>query len=278
MKKISENKCFGGSVQVWEHASRALNCDMKFSIFLPSQAAERKVPLITFLSGLTCTHENFTTKSGAYQRAAELGLAILAPDTSPRGDEVPDDADSYDFGKGAGFYINATSMPWTKHYKMENYIVDELYTLIPENFPVDGANQSIMGHSMGGHGALTLYLKHHEQYQSTSAFSPIVAPASVPWGKKAFERYLGSDTTKWVEHDASELVKKNPQETPILIDQGLDDQFLEEQLKPDIFESACKDAGQPLTLRKHAGYDHSYYFIQTFINDHLDHHVEYLTE
>ena len=209
--------------------------------------------------------------------AAALGLAIIAPDTSPRGDDVPDDADSYDFGKGAGFCINAIQMPWAKHYKMEDYIAKELYALVSEHFPIDADRQSITGHSMGGHGALTLYFKYPEQYKSASAFSPIVAPTQVPWGHKAFSRYLGDDKALWEKHDASLLVSKAEDaasNAEILIDQGLGDQFLEEQLKPEIFEVACAEAGQKLTLRRHEGYDHSYYFIQSFIDDHLRHHAK----
>lgn len=279
MKECEKHICFGGTLSVLGHKSETLGCDMRFSVFLPPAAEAGKVPAVTFLSGLTCTYENFTTKAGAYKMAAALGLAIIAPDTSPRGDDVPDDADSYDFGKGAGFYINATQMPWAKHYKMEDYIAKELYALVSEHFPIDADRQSITGHSMGGHGALTLYFKYPEQYKSASAFSPIVAPTQVPWGHKAFSRYLGDDKALWEKHDASLLVSKAENaagNAEILIDQGLGDQFLEEQLKPEIFETACAEAGQKLTLRRHEGYDHSYYFIQSFIDDHLRHHAKLL--
>ncbi len=280
MKECEKHICFGGTLSVFEHKSRTLGCDMRFSVFLPPATEAGKVPAVTFLSGLTCTYENFTTKAGAYKMAAELGLAIIAPDTSPRGDDVPDDADSYDFGKGAGFYINATQMPWAKHYKMEDYIAKELYALVNEHFPIDVDKQSITGHSMGGHGALTLYFKYPEQYKSASAFSPIVAPTQVPWGHKAFSGYLGDDKALWEKHDASLLVSKAENaagNAEILIDQGLGDQFLEEQLKPEIFEAACAEAGQKLTLRRHEGYDHSYYFIKSFIDDHLRHHAKIMT-
>ena len=279
MEKIESHNCFNGELQVWEHESSALNCTMKFSIFLPDNPSGKTLPCITFLSGLTCTHENFTTKAGAYRKAAELGIIVVAPDTSPRGDDVPDDADSYDFGKGAGFYLNAVQQPWAKHYQMENYITDELNTLIADHFAVNAKRQSIMGHSMGGHGALTLYFKHPDLYTSVSAFSPIVAPTQVPWGQKAFTGYLGGDDrTLWKQHDACELVRKNADDTEILIDQGLADNFLKEQLKPELFEAACHESGQKLRLRLHEGYDHSYFFISTFIDDHLDHHYHYLKD
>lgn len=281
MKQIESHKCFGGSVSVWEHESAALNCTMQFSIFLPPQAEEKNVPFITFLSGLTCTHDNFTTKAGAYAAAAEKGIAVIAPDTSPRGDDVADDVDSYDFGKGAGFYINATQAPWAAHYQMEDYITKELNTLVCEQFPLLKDAQGLSGHSMGGHGALTLYFKYPDQYKSVSAFSPIVAPSQVPWGQKAFKGYLGHDENRWQRHDATALVLKiqsAENNNEILIDQGLGDQFLDEQLKPEIFEKACKSVNQKLRLRLHEGYDHSYYFIQSFMNDHIDHHAQLLKE
>ncbi len=279
MKEIENHKCFGGTLSIWEHQSIALKCLMRFSIFLPPNAEEEKTPFITFLSGLTCTHENFTTKAGAFKSAAEHGLAIVAPDTSPRGDDVPDDKNSYDFGQGAGFYINATQQPWAKNYQMESYIIDELNNLITNKFPLNSEKQGICGHSMGGHGALTLYLKHPQKFKSVSAFSPIVAPSQVPWGQKAFKGYLGDNKKEWEEHDASALMLKteNAKDNPeILIDQGLDDQFLNVQLKPEIFDVACKKADQKLNFRLHAGYDHSYYFIQSFIDDHISHHMNIL--
>lgn len=278
MKKIETHKCFGGDLEVWEHESNVLSCSMRFSIFLPPKSKEERVPLVTFLSGLTCTHENFTHKAGAYKNASELGVAILAPDTSPRGDKIPDETESYDFGKGAGFYINATKEPWNKNYNMENYIANELYDVIPQNFSVQKDKQSIMGHSMGGHGALTLYFKYPNHYKSVSAFSPIVAPSQVPWGQKAFSRYLGDDENVWKQHDSCELVRNaKPTNAEILIDQGQDDDFLKNELKPELFEKACKASGQKLNLRLHRGYDHSYYFISTFIDDHLKHHFKHLS-
>ena len=279
MEKIENHYCFNGEVSVWEHKSEALKCDMRFAVFVPPQANDSLLPYVTFLSGLTCTHENFMTKAGAFEAAANLGIALIMPDTSPRGDHVPDDQDSYDFGKGAGFYIDATQEPWSKNYRMESYITEELNNLVCEHFPLDKDNQGIMGHSMGGHGALTLFLKYPHLYKSVSAFSPIVAPTRVPWGQKAFSRYLREDEQEWQKHDASILVTKADSpanNSEILIDQGLDDQFLEEQLKPEIFENACRDARQKLNLRRHPRYDHNYFFIQSFIEDHLNHHARYI--
>lgn len=279
IKEIEQHRCFGGRLSVYEHESSVLKCTMRFSIFLPPQIKSGHVPFITFLSGLTCTHENFTAKAGAYEEAAKCGIAILAPDTSPRGDDVPDDEDSYDFGKGAGFYINATQEPWAEHYQMESYIVGELNKLACKQFPLLKDKQGICGHSMGGHGALTLYLKYPELYQSASAFAPIVAPSQVPWGHKAFSGYLGDDQAEWKKHDAIILMAKADDRRDygkILIDQGTDDQFLEEQLKPDLFAAACKAAGQGAELRLQDGYDHSYYFIQSFMSDHIGHHAALL--
>jgi len=280
MKQIETHTCFGGTLSVYEHESAVLGCTMKFSVFLPAQAKDGAVPYLTYLSGLTCTHDNFTTKAGAYGAAAAAGLAIIAPDTSPRGDEVPDD-EGYDFGKGAGFYINATQEPWAKHFKMESYITSELNDLVKAEFPVNEDQQGIFGHSMGGHGALTLYLKYPDLYRSVSAFSPIVAPSQVPWGHKAFSGYLGDDQAEWKKHDASALMEASGDRSgkpSILIDQGRGDQFLEEQLKPEIFGGACKAVGQDLNLRLHDGYDHSYYFIQSFVADHIAHHEKILKQ
>lgn len=278
LTKIEEHVCHGGSLVIYEHASEALNCEMKFSAFLPPQVSKGNCPAVMFLSGLTCTHDNFTTKAGAYKKAAELGLIVIAPDTSPRGDDVAND-EAYDFGQGAGFYINATQAPWSKHFHMESYIADELFDLVKGQLPIAGERLGIMGHSMGGHGALTLYFKYPEKFASVSAFSPIVAPAEVPWGRKAFKGYLGADEAEWIKHDACALVREAYTEgaPEILIDQGLGDQFLKEQLRPEEFERACKDAGQKLNLRLHEGYDHSYYFIASFIDDHLAHHSNLLT-
>lgn len=281
MNKLESHVCFDGTLSIYEHESSVLNCTMKFSVFLPPQAKSANVPFITFLSGLTCTHENFTTKSGAYGFAAQHGLAIIAPDTSPRGDDVPDD-ELYDFGKGAGFYIDATQEPWAKNFHMESYIAQELQELICAEFPLDRARQGISGHSMGGHGALTLALKYPDTYGSISAFSPIVAPVQVPWGQKALSGYLGNhDKSEWSKHDACTLMTHHIErkEFPeILIDQGSADQFLEEQLKPDLFVEACDAVGQKVNLRMQDGYDHSYYFIQSFIEDHIKHHAQILTE
>lgn len=277
MKVVEEHVCFGGRLAVYEHESAALSCGMKFSVFTPPQAVEQACPAVMFLSGLTCTHENFTTKAGAYKKAAALGLIIIAPDTSPRGDSVADD-EAYDLGQGAGFYIDAVIEPWKKNYRMESYIADELPRLLAAEFALGGP-MGLCGHSMGGHGALTLYFKYPEKFASCSAFSPIVAPAVVPWGEKAFEHYLGGDQEEWFKHDACELVREAdiPRERVILIDQGTSDPFLVEQLKPELFDDACKEAGQALNLRVQDGYDHSYYFIASFIDDHLEHHHKILT-
>lgn len=280
MKEIEKHICFGGTLAIYEHQSVVLNCTMKFSIFLPRQSLKDKIPLLTFLSGLTCTYDNFTTKAGAYRFAAEKGLAILAPDTSPRGNNVPDD-EAYDFGQGAGFYINATQCPWAQYYQMESYIVEELNNLVCNNFPIIKDKQGLAGHSMGGHGALTLGLKYPDMFKSISAFSPVVAPSQVPWGQKAFKGYIGDNQTEWLKHDACALMNeaKNRANYPeILIDQGGGDDFLEDQLKPQLFAAACKNSGQKLKLNIHGGYDHSYYFIQSFIADHIKHHMNILTE
>jgi S-formylglutathione hydrolase len=278
MKQIETHRCYDGYLSVWQHESTALKCNMRFSVYLPDKAQESPVPLITFLSGLTCTHENFTTKAGAYKKASELGMAILAPDTSPRGEDVPDEPESSSFGKGAGFYVNATQHPWSTHYHMADYITDELYTLIPQTFPVLGDCQSLMGHSMGGHGALSLFLKYPHKYRSVSAFAPIVSVTQSPTGQNALRHYLGADEQEWYAYDACQLVLFSPQKKNlILIDQGLDDEFLHTSLKPSLFQEACRTAGQPLTLRFHQGFDHGYYFIQTFIDDHLEHHFKMMT-
>lgn len=247
---------------------------MQFAVYLPPAAAERKVPVLYWLSGLTCTEQNFITKSGAQRYAAEHGVALVVPDTSPRGDDVAD-ADSYDLGKGAGFYLNATQAPWSRHYRMYDYIADELPALIESQFPVTAA-RSISGHSMGGHGALTIALKNPGRYRSVSAFSPIVAPGQVPWGEKAFTAYLGSDRETWKACDATELVKTVREKLPMLIDQGEADEFLQTQLRPELFKAAADAAGYPLTLRIHAGYDHSYYFVASFMGEHVMHHAHAL--
>ena len=276
MKTISQQKCFGGIQGVYEHASKECQCPMRFGVFTPPQAERGPLPVLTFLSGLTCTEENFIVKAGAQRIAAGLGLIVVAPDTSPRGDDVADVKDEYDIGKGAGFYLDATQEPWARHYRMYSYVVRELPELIAANFPADPARRGIFGHSMGGHGALTIHLKHPDLYRSVSAFSPIVAPMQVPWGQKAFKTYLGDRPEAWSAYDATRLVAKAPSKAPILIDQGDKDGFLAEQLRPELFKEACARAGQELTLRMQPGYDHSYFFIATFIEDHLRWHAALL--
>ncbi len=269
-------RCFDGMLSVFEHPSQACSCDMRFAVFAPPQAQSQRVPVLWYLSGLTCTWENAMTKAGLQRAAAELGLMVIAPDTSPRGDDVPDDA-AYDLGKGAGFYLTATQQPWAKHFRMDQYVADELQRVVAENFPAaDLDRQGITGHSMGGHGALTLHLKHPQRYRSVSAFSPIVAPSQVPWGQKAFTAYLGSDRAAWSGYDATELVRKQPSSAHILIDQGAADQFLERELQPQRFVEAARAAGQQVTLQMQEGYDHSYYFVSTFIDDHLRWHAQAL--
>jgi len=273
MQIEKQHHCYGGTVHYYSHDSGILQCNMKFSVFTPPSEMQSGSSVV-FLSGLTCTEDNFTTKANAYAHAAKLGLTIIAPDTSPRGEDVADD-DAYNLGQGAGFYIDATQEPWTTHFKMESYLIKELLPLCADTLNLDSNKQSIMGHSMGGHGALTLYLKYPDMFASCSAFSPIVAPSHVPWGHKAFTAYLGDNKNEWKKHDATELValaKNAAHNAPILIDQGLADDFLKEQLKPELFEDACKQAGQKLTLRMHEGYDHSYFFIQSFMDDHLQWH------
>lgn len=275
LETVSSNKMHGGWQHVVTHDANTVNCPMTFGIFLPPQAEQGKVPALLWLSGLTCTDQNFVTKAGAQRVAAELGIAIIAPDTSPRGEGVADD-EAYDMGQGAGFYLNSSQAPWSSHFQMYDYITQELPDVLLNNFPLDG-RFSISGHSMGGHGALTIYLKNTTKYQSCSAFSPIVAPSQVPWGQKAFTGYLGDDQSSWAEYDATELVKSgHTSGTPILIEQGGADDFLEEQLKPEIFKAACQAAGQPLTLNIRDGYDHSYYFMASYIEAHLRFHHQYL--
>lgn len=279
IQTVSEQASFGGTQGVYSHTSQELGCDMRFAVYAPPGASDAPKPVVFWLSGLTCTEDNFTVKAGAQRAAAELGLVIVAPDTSPRGEDVPDDADSYDFAKGAGFYLDATRQPWSKNYRMYSYITGELPALIFKHFPARADRQGIMGHSMGGHGALTIGLKHPETFASVSAFSPIVAPSQVPWGEKAFSGYLGPDKDAWAEYDATALIeagKRHP--GTILIDQGDADNFLEEQLRPTFFVDACAKAGQGVNLRMQPGYDHSYFFIATFIEDHLRHHAAALAD
>ena len=277
LQKLAENRCFWGLQQRFSHQSSALNCEMNFSVYLPPQVGERKVPLLFWLSGLTCTDENFVIKAGAQRYAAEHGIAIVAPDTSPRGDAVPDDPEgAWDFGLGAGFYVNATQEPWSANYRMYDYIVEELPDLVRENFDVDHDNTSIFGHSMGGHGALTIALRNPDRYRSVSAFSPIVSPSTVPWGRKAFSNYLGDDESSWLEHDTCALVKAAGKQVPMMVDQGLDDEFLQEQLQTELLEQACSEVDYHATIRYQPGYDHSYYFIASFIGSHIAFHSQAL--
>ncbi|CAM4101941.1 S-formylglutathione hydrolase [Vibrio neonatus] len=273
---LSQNTVFGGLHQRYTHQAHSTNTQMTFAIFLPPQAQQHAVPVLYWLSGLTCNDENFMQKAGAFRKAAELGIAIVAPDTSPRGETVADDAEqAYDLGLGAGFYLNATQAPWDKHYQMYSYIVDELPALIAEHFPVTD-KQSLAGHSMGGHGALTIGLKNPHQYQSISAFSPITNPTECPWGIKAFSHYLGNDQSTWAEYDACKLLAKHGSRLPILIDQGDADGFLEEQLKPNHLIDVAAQQDIDFELRMQAGYDHSYFFISSFIDDHLSFHAKHL--
>lgn len=277
MEQLASNKIFGGQQAQYTHHSTELNCNMQFSIFLPPQAGSKKVPVLYWLSGLTCTDQNFVTKAGAQQYASEHGIAIVCPDTSPRGEGVPDDPEgSWDFGLGAGFYVNATQAPWSEHYKMYDYVATELPTLINENFAVDGERCGISGHSMGGHGALTIGLSNTRQYRSVSAFSPIVSPLNCPWGEKALGNYLGSDKSTWAKHDACELVRSAKRQLPILVDQGSADNFLEEQLKTELLTKASEDANYPMTIRYQDGYDHSYFFIASYIGEHIAFHAKHL--
>lgn len=280
LTRTQQHACFGGTVEYYTHPSNECSCDMQFAVFVPPQASHGPVPVVYYLSGLTCTEENFTAKAGAQRTAAELGLMVVAPDTSPRGKDVPDDAEAWDFGKGAGFYVDATQAPWDSNYRMYSYITVELPALIQQHFPARGDRQGIFGHSMGGHGALVCGLRNPDKYRSISAFAPIAAPMQCPWGEKAFEGYLGSDRATWSAYDATELVKHHADPTrPILIDQGTADSFLtQKQLLPDVFETACKAAGQPLTLRMQPDYDHGYYFMATFMADHLHHHFAALSQ
>ncbi len=276
---IEEQRCFDGRQLRVKHTSSRLGCEMIFGLYLPPQAASERVPLLWWLSGLTCNDQNFATKAGAQRVAAELGIAILAPDTSPRGEGVPGDpANAWDFGLGAGFYVNATQAPYQRHYHMYDYVQQELPALVAAAFgqQIDIARQSISGHSMGGHGALTLALRHPDQYRSVSAFAPIVAPSQCPWGEKAFSGYLGDDRDAWLAHDACALIRSRGYDRPILVDQGSADSFLETQLKPSLLQQACQAQGVELRLQLREGYDHSYYFIASFIEQHLRFHAAFL--
>lgn len=271
MERIESHACFGGTQTVWQHRSAVLDCDMRVGVYLPPQASQGPCPVLYWLSGLTCTEQNFIAKAGAQRHAAEHGLILVAPDTSPRGAGVPD-AEGYDLGMGAGFYVNATQPPWDAHYRMHDYVVHELPALVEARFPATDA-RGISGHSMGGHGALVLALRNPGRYRSVSAFSPIVAPSRVPWGEKAFTAYLGDERALWAEWDACELVESARERLPLLVDQGEADEFLGRELRPELLRAACDAAGHPLDLRLRPGYDHSYYFVATFIGEHVAHHA-----
>ncbi|OGA81276.1 MAG: S-formylglutathione hydrolase [Burkholderiales bacterium RIFCSPHIGHO2_01_FULL_63_240] len=278
MQRVEQHASFGGSQEVWQHTSATLGCEMKFAVYLPPAALRGQAcPVLYWLSGLTCTEQNFITKAGFQRHAAEHGLIVVAPDTSPRGEGVANDT-GYDLGQGAGFYVNATQAPWAAHYRMQDYVSQELPALVEQHFAVT-QQRGIFGHSMGGHGALITALRHPGRYRSVSAFSPIVAPSQVPWGQKALGAYLGPDPAAWAEWDAVALISSLPQgaeRLPLLVDQGEADEFLAGQLRPELLAAACEQAGHPLTLRRHAGYDHSYYFIASFVGEHVAHHAQAL--
>lgn len=278
LETTAEHRCFGGTTSFHAHASAETGTPMRFSVFRPPQAEAGPVPVLYYLAGLTCTEETFMIKAGAQRVAAELGLMLVAPDTSPRGAGIAGEDDAWDFGTGAGFYLDATQHPWSRHYRMYSYVTRELPELIAGAFPADRSRQGIFGHSMGGHGALTMGLKNRQAYRSISAFAPIAAPMHCPWGEKAFSGYLGANRETWRSYDACELVAQGADDRPILVDQGLADGFLAEQLNPDRLVAACEAAGQPLELRRHEGYDHGYYFISTFMEDHLRHHAKALCD
>lgn len=278
LELVSEEEIAGGVQKYLRHVSDETGTQMVFSAFVPPQAADGPVPVLYWLSGLTCTAENFTVKAGAQQHAAEHGILVIAPDTSPREAGIAGEEDSWDLGSGAGFYLDATEMPWSMNYQMDSYIMEELPALVNAGLPADPDRVSISGHSMGGHGALVLALRNPGRFRSVSAFAPICAPSQCPWGEKAFTAYLGEDRSAWAEYDACELIPSASERLPLLIDQGEDDEFLVEQLKPELLEAACAQAGHPLTLRRHAGQDHSYDFIRTLIGDHVRHHAEALKD
>lgn len=271
MERIEQHRSFDGSQEVWKHRSGVLNCEMRLSVYLPPQAAQGACPVLYWLSGLTCNEQNFITKAGAQRLAARHGLILVAPDTSPRGPGVPDD-EAYDLGQGAGFYVNATQAPWHTHFRMDDYIVQELPALVEKHFRCRD-ERGIFGHSMGGHGALVLALRNPGRYRSVSAFSPIVAPSQVPWGRKALTAYLGNDPAAWRAYDAVELIATARERLPLLVHQGEGDEFLVNQLRPELLEAACRRAGHPLVLERKAGYDHSYYFIASFMEEHIAHHA-----
>jgi len=274
----SEQGCFGGKIGFYSHPSAAIGGGMAFSVFQPPDAGSAKRPVLYYLAGLTCNEETFMIKAGALRFAAQHGLILVAPDTSPRGLNIPGEDDDWDFGTGAGFYLDAEAEPWRKHYRMYSHVVEELPKLVEENFPADSDRRGIFGHSMGGHGALVIALKNPDRYRSVSAFAPIANPVAVPWGEKAFGNYLGPDRATWEKWDASLLMKRRPYPGDMLVDQGLDDKFLSGQLHPEALEDAAKASGQNLTLRRHAGYDHSYWFIQSFMADHVAWHAKRLSD
>ena len=276
LETISEQRLHGGVQGIYRHPSEACEGLMRFALYQPPQAAVGRCPVLYFLAGLTCTEETATIKAGAQRLAARLGMVLVMPDTSPRDTGIEGATGDWEFGEGAGFYVDATQAPYAGRFNMHRYVVEELPTLLATHFPVDASRSGICGHSMGGHGALTIALRHPGRYRSVSAFAPIVAPSQVPWGQKALPRYLGDDPAAWADYDACELVRRQTFDGTILIDQGEADPFLEGQLKPELFDQACAEAGQPLLLRRHAGYDHSYWFISSFIDDHLRHHAEAL--
>ena len=273
METLSEQRCHGGVQGFYRHDSSETGTPMRFAVYLPPAARHGSVPVLWFLAGLTCTEETATIKAGAQVHASRLGLALVMPDTSPRGAAIEGEDDDWDFGTGAGFYLNATQAPWSAHYRMDAWVTGELRALVAARFPVRDDATGVFGHSMGGHGALTAALKNPDAWRTVSAFAPICAPSQCPWGEKAFSGYLGDDRAAWAAHDAAALVRCGARCGPILVDQGEDDQFLEAQLHPHLLEAACRETGQRLELRRHPGYDHSYYFIQTFIADHLEHHA-----
>lgn len=278
LETLEKHKTFDGVTGYYRHSADTTACDMNFAVFTPPQAHHGPVPVLYFLAGLTCTHETFMIKAGAQRYAAQHGLMLVAPDTSPRGEYVHDD-DAWDFAQGAGFYLDATLFPWNRHYRMYSYITEELPGVITEHFPADLQRQGIFGHSMGGHGALVIGLRNPQQYRSISAFAPISSPINSQWGRKAFSGYLGTDQSDWAQYDATELIKsvRNARErNEILIDQGEQDQFLQEELKPHLLEAAASLSGYPVNLRRHAGYDHGYFFISTFVEDHIAHHARLL--
>jgi len=279
LELVEEHRSWGGVQRTYRHDSKSIGLPMRFSVFLPEEASSGKVPALFYLAGLTCTEETFPIKAGAQRYAAEHGIALISPDTSPRGANAPDESAAWDFGVGAGFYVDATQEPWSKHYRMYSYVTQDLREAVLAELPVNGDRLGIFGHSMGGHGALVLALRNPEVYRSVSALAPIAAPSRCPWGVKAFSGYLGDDREAWKQYDASELVKSASAgrfAEGILIDQGLADQFLAEQLYPEVFEAAAAEAGQKVTLRRHEGYDHGYYFISTFIGEHIAHHARVL--